>query len=179
MMKKIHAFVVCLLMSLSLYAQETVPDSFDVYSHKNSSFTSNWKAEFSVRTGVQVYYKFTDFTAGYRITPSHVLGAGFGFGNRYYDAVPADDYHYRFFLYHRFYLPLDRNHRFSFYSDILMGGKYVYKATSDQPDVDRKGSWGWLWSWQPGLSIRVWGKSNIFFGPNIGPSPGLHIGIAL
>ena len=179
MMKKIHAFVVCLLMSLSLYAQETVPDSFDVSSHKNSSFTSNWKAEFSVRTGVQVYYKFTDFTAGYRITPSHVLGAGFGFGNRYYDAVPADDYHYRFFLYHRFYLPLDRNHRFLFYSDILMGGKHVYKATSDHSDVDRKGSWGWLWSWQPGLSIRVWGKSNIFFGPNIGPSPGLHIGVAL
>ena len=178
-MEKIHAFVICLLMSLSLYAQESVPDSFVVSTHKNSSFTSNWKAEFSVRTGVQVHYKFTDFTAGYRITPSHVLGAGFGFGNRYYDAVPADDYHYRFFFYHRFYLPLDRNHRFSFYSDILMGGKYVYKTTSDHFDVDRKGSWGWLWSWQPGLSIRVWGKSNIFFGPNIGPSPGLHIGIAL
>ena len=34
-------------------------------------------------------------------------------------------------------------------------------------------------SWQEGLSIRLWGKSNLFFGPSLGPSLGLHLGLAL
>ncbi len=169
------AFMLC----LSCNAWGASPDSLNLYSPQNTSGYSEWKGEFTVRGGVQVAYKWTDITGGVRLTPNHVVGAGVGLGTKYYDAVPADDYHFRFFAYHRYYIPLSKNRRISLYSDLMLGGRYVYKATEVHPDVPDKGSVKLLFSWQPGIALRLWGKSNIFVGPNIGPSIGLHVGLTI
>ena len=166
------------LTAFSVSAQAYQPDSVRVnepYRCSNSSLMP----EFSIRSGVQIGYKFTDITGGVRFASNLVLGVGVGLGTKYYDAVPADDYHFRFFAYHRYYLPLDRNRRLSLYSDLMLGGRCVYKANSDDPAVSQKGSVGWLISWQPGLSLRLWGKSNLFVGPTLGPSLGFHVGVAI
>jgi len=177
-MKKIRIAIMAVLAAFSVSAQAYQPDSVRVnepYRCSNSSLMP----EFSIRSSVQIGYKFTDITGGVRFASNLVLGVGAGLGTKYYDAVPADDYHFRFFAYHRYYLPLDRNRRISLYSDLMLGGRCVYKANSDDPAVSQKGSVGWLISWQPGLSLRLWGKSNLFVGPTLGPSLGFHVGVAI
>ena len=62
----------------------------------------------------------------------------------------------------------------------MVGGSYAYKVDGAIIEGNPKaGELNWYLSWQPGLSIRLWGKSNVFFGPSIGPSIGLHLGLAL
>ena len=120
---------------------------------------------------------------GIRTSPNKVFGLGVGRSSVYYDAYPAHAYRVNLYLYHRHYLPIDKHRRFSLYSDLIGGGSYVYKVSGyfDESHTapTEVGKINWWFSWQPGLSIRLWGKSNIFFGPTIGPSYGVHLGIAI
>ena len=73
------------------------------------------------------------------------------------------------------------------------GGMYVYKmnGTDDLTDYPaqtsdliwwfpyKPGAISLYFSWQPGIAIRMWGKSKFFVGLSIGPSIGLHSGISL
>ena len=178
-MKTTLTTLLAFMMCLSSTAWGANPDSLNLFSSQSPKGYSEWKGEFTVRAGAQVAYKFTDVTGGVRLKSNHVLGAGVGLGTKYYDAVPADDYHFRFFAYHRYYIPLSKSRRISLYSDLMLGGRYIYKTTDDHPDVAEKGSVKLLFSWQPGIALRLWGKSNIFVGPNIGPSIGLHVGLTI
>lgn len=158
-----------------------------VKAHLSAEGRKNWKAEFSIRGNLMIYHGSTDLTVGIRTSPNKVFGLGAGWGSTFVDANPAHVYDMEFFLFHRHYFPLDRGRRFSFYSDLLGGGQYSYKVTGDIRDgYPRTGVWGWWIIWQPGFSIRLWGKSNIFFGPSLclpltlsSYNIGVHAGIAL
>lgn len=152
----------------------------EVKAHLSAEGRKYWKPEFSVRGNVMIYAGDVSLTGGVRTSPNKVFGLGVGHGWSYYDANPAHQYRWNFFLYHRHYIPLDRRRRISLYSDLMVGGAYAYKVDGQIIDGNPKaGELDWYLSWQPGLSIRLWGKSNIFFGPTIGPSIGLHLGLAL
>lgn len=152
----------------------------EVKAHLSAEGRKYWKPEFSVRANGMFYYMAADLTAGIRTSPNKVFGLGAGHGWQYIDANPAHQYRWNFYLYHRHYIPLDRTRRISLYSDVMVGGSYAYKVDGAIIDGNPKaGELNWYLSWQPGLSIRLWGKSNIFFGPTIGPSVGLHLGLAL
>ena len=154
-------------------------DYFDaVKAHLSAEGRKNWTPEFSIRANGMIYATSVDVTGGIRTSPNKVFGLGLGRGTAYYDANPASAYSLKFFLYHRHYIPLDRSRRFSLYSDLMGGGQYVYKVTgSIRDDVPKTGVWNWQFFWEPGLSIRLWGKSNIFFGPSIGITRGLFLGL--
>ena len=153
-----------------------------VKAHLSAEGRKAWKPEFSLRANATIFVGTIDVTAGIRTSPNKVFGIYAGRAAVWHDAIPAHSYRLHLCLYHRHYLPLDRRRRFSLYSDLLGGGSYVYKV-SGPPERDAglpaTGSWGWWYSWQPGLSIRLWGKSNLFFGPTVGPSFGAHLGIAI
>ena len=152
----------------------------EVKAHLSAEGRKYWKPEFSVRGNGMFYYMAADLTAGIRTSPNKVFGLGVGHGWQYIDANPAHQYRWNFYLYHRHYIPLDRTRRISLYSDVMVGGSYAYKVDGAIIDGNPKaGELNWYLSWQPGLSIRLWGKSNVFFGPTIGPSVGLHLGLAL
>ena len=178
-MKRIFVATMVSLASLVAVAQKVDVDASTLPAQEEQPAKMGMRLEMSVRGSVEIANKSVDVTAALRLTPHHALGVGAGKGERYYDAVPADDYHWRFFAYHRYYFPLDRNRRISFVSDIMLGCKYVYKTTVEDPDVDKKGSVHWMWSWQPALSLRFWRNSSIFLGPAFGPSLGLHAGVTL
>ena len=153
-----------------------------VKAHLSAEGRKAWKPEFSVRGSVMIYTGSVDLTGGIRTSPNKVFGLGIGRQNVFLDAWPADVYQISAYLYHRHYLPLDRRRRASLYSDLMGGGSCVYKIIGgfgQDPAPARVGEISWFFSWQPGLSIRLWGKSNLFFGPTIGPSFGLHLGIAI
>lgn len=153
-----------------------------VRAHLSAEGRKAWKPEFSLRANAMIYVGSFDLTGGIRTSPNKVFGLGVGRCSVFHDAIPASSYRMTFYLYHRHYLPIDKKRRFSLYSDLSGGGSYVYKvsgSTERDEGLPKTGSWGWWYSWQPGISIRLWGKSNIFFGPSIGPSIGAHLGIAI
>ena len=151
-----------------------------IKAHLSAEGRKNWKPEFSVRVNLMIYYGSYDLTGGIRTSPNKVFGLGIGRGSQWIDANPASAYRLNVFLWHRHYVPLDRKRRISLYSDLMGGGSYVYKVTgyirNGYPKAD---VWNWYLSWEPGVSILLWGKSNFFFGPSIGPTLGLHAGLAL
>ena len=162
-----------------------VPSTYfeSVKAHLSAEGRKAWRPEFSLRANVMIYMGSYDLTGGIRTSPNKVFGLGVGRSSVFYDAYPASAYRINLYLYHRHYLPLDKRRRFSLYSDLMGGGSYVYKVTGifdeNHPAPTSKGKVNWWYSWQPGISIRLWGKSNIFFGPTIGPSFGVHLGFAI
>ena len=82
---------------------------------------------------------------------------------------------------------MDSNRRFSFYTDEFLGYSAIYKVSADSNyDGAKKGDGHFYLSWQPGISLRMWGKSNLFLGivvttsfKPISPTFGLHLGLAL
>ena len=159
-----------------------VSDYFEgVKMHLSAEGRKEWRPEFSLRYNLMIYKGSVDLTAGIRTSSNKVFGICVGLNNTFYDAIPADASGLHFCLYHRHYIPLDRRRRFSLYSDLMGGGSYIYKvsAAREHPGLPQQGTLRWWYSWQPGISIRLWGKSNIFFGPTLGPSIGAHLGIAI
>ena len=156
-----------------------------VKAHLSAEGRKAWKPEFSVRGNVMIFVGSVDLTGGIRTSPNKVFGIGVGRNSVFLDAWPGHSYQFTAYLYHRHYLPFDKRRRVSLYSDLMGGGYYVYKSSGglvgqdDTPASAKPGKMGWWFSWQPGLSIRLWGKSNIFFGPTIGPSFGVHLGVAI
>lgn len=155
-----------------------------VRMHLSAEGRKAWKPEFSFRGNVMIYVGSLELTGGIRTSPNKVFGLGVGRESVFHDAWPAHSYRFDFFLYHRHYIPLDKRRRFSLYSDIMGGGSYVYRVTDPPATFQDKlpvevGDLRWFFSWQPGLSIRLVGKSNLFFGPCLGPSLGVHLGVAL
>lgn len=200
-MKKATFIFAMVLLSLSAAAQDPdstsvamvekldfdTPDFFvsdyfeSIKLHLSREWRKTWKPEFSLRINMEIFHGSYDLTAGIRTSPNKVFGLGVGTGKAFLDANPAHVYYYQFYLYHRHYFPLDRRSRISLYSDLMLGGLYNYKATGyfDENHPAPDTGLFWYYSWQPGISIRLWGKSNLFVGPSIGPTIGAHIGIAL
>lgn len=151
-----------------------------VRAHLSAEGRKAWRSEFNFRGSVMIYTGSISLTGGIRTSPNKVFGLGVGRTAVYYDHIPANDYRFDAFLYHRHYFPFDKRRRLSLYSDLMGGGSYIYRSTKPDPtDKPRVGDWKWYFSWQPGLSIRLWGKSNLFFGPTLGPSIGIHLGLAI
>ena len=151
-----------------------------VKAHLSPEWRKSWKPEFSVRANVMIYYGSIDITGGIRTSPNKVFGLGVGRGKAFIDANPAHAYRLTFYLYHRHYIPFDRSRRISLYSDIMGGGMYTYKVTGHIIDGrPQLGELRWYFLWEPGLSIRLWGKSNIFLGPSLGSNFGVHLGLAI
>ncbi len=170
---------------------------FDVVkAHLSAEGRKEWKPEFSLRANVMFLDESINLTEGIRTSPNKVFGLGTGWGQRFFIYGPEshpDGQRLTFYLYHRHYIPLGHKQRFSFYSDIIGGGMYVYKMSGSEVPTDyppqtghllwwfpsKPGGLSWYFSWQPGIAIRMWGKSNIFLGLSIAPSFGFHAGIAL
>lgn len=167
-----------------------------VKAHLSVEGRKAWKPEFSLRANAMLFDVSANLTGGIRTSQNKVFGIGAGWGQRYFIYGPelhSDGQRLTFYLYHRHYIPLGHRQRVSFYSDIMGGGMYVYKMSgSDVPTAYpaqtgdslwwftcKPGGLSWYFSWQPGIAIRMWGKSNFFIGLSIGPSYGAHAGIAL
>lgn len=153
--------------------------------HLSKDWRKSWRPEISARINAMFFHGSYDFTAGIRTSPNKVFGFGGGPARDWIDAIPARVFRANLYLFHRHYLPLDKKRRISLYSDIFGGGNYVYKIQCSEQSLDEAHEWAkegqvdWYFSWQPGISIRMWGKSNFFLGVSIGPSIGVHTGIAL
>ena len=174
-----------------------IDNYFDgVKAHLSAEGRKEWKPEFSLRGNAMLFDGSINLTGGIRTSQNKVFGLGAGWGQRFFIYDPElrpVGQRLTFYLYHRHYIPLGHRQRVSFYSDILGGGMYVYKMSgrddsADYPAIIGDSLWwftcmpgalSWYFSWQPGIAIRMWGKSNFFIGLSIGPSYGLHTGIAL
>lgn len=167
-----------------------------VKAHLSAEGRKEWKPEFSLRTNAMLFDVSANLTGGIRTSQNKVFGIGAGWGQRYFIYEPElhpEGQRLTFYLYHRHYIPLGHRQRVSFYSDIMGGGMYVYKMsgsnvpTAYPPQTGdslwwftcKPGGLSWYFSWQPGIAIRMWGKSNFYIGLSIGPSYGAHAGIAL
>ena len=171
---------------LDFDAPQVITETYfeSVKAHLSKEGRKAWKPEFSMRGNVMIYVGSIDVTIGVRTSPNKVFGLCAGWSSVFIDAIPANAYGMHLCLYHRHYIPLDRKRRISLYSDLLGGRSYTYDTSyphtgQSYNNGPKKGDWQWWCSWQPGISIRLVNKSNIFFGPTIGPSIGVHAGIAL
>ena len=142
-----------------------------VKAHLSPEWRKSWRPEVTARINVMIYYGSYDFTLGIRTSPNKVFGIGAGVGNVWHDAIPARSHRLNFYLHHRHYIPLDKRRVISLYSDLMGGGSYVYKVSRPDEELPNVG-------WQAGLSIKLWGKSNLFLGGSLGPSLGLNLGLA-
>lgn len=153
-----------------------------VKAHLSPEWRKSWRPEVTARINVMIYYGSYDFTLGIRTSPNKVFGIGAGVGHVWHDAIPASSHRLNFYLHHRHYIPLDKRRVISLYSDLMGGGSYVYKVSGGgyRPDegLPNVGDLDWYYCWQAGLSIKLWGKSNLFLGGSFGPSLGLNLGLA-
>ena len=137
----------------------------------------NWRPEITARVSQGFFYDNKAFTAGIRIDDKRTFGLMLGLDQTHEDAIPAaDSYSYFAGLYMRRYFHTGKRQRFSFYSDIAIGGGRVYKAT---PGADeQKGDIVPFCTLQPGVRIRFWKNTQLFLGPYVGLTDfGLHVGI--
>ena len=174
-----------------------VHDYFDgVKAHLSAEGRKEWKPEFSFRVNAMLFDGSVILTGGIRTSQNKVFGMGAGWGQNFFIVGPeagnVTGQRVNFFVYHRHYIPLGHRKNFSLYSDIMLGARYVYALsdwymengyqstpTSEPEWPILPGDWRVWISWEPGIAFHMWGKSNFFIGPSIGPTIGLHAGIAL
>ena len=174
-----------------------VHDYFDgVKAHLSAEGRKEWKPEFSLRVNAMLFDGSVILTGGIRTSQNKVFGMGAGWGQNFFIVGPeagnVTGQRVNFFVYHRHYIPLGHRKNFSLYSDIMLGARYVYALsdwymengyqstpTSEPEWPILPGDWRVWISWEPGIAFHMWGKSNFFIGPSIGPTIGLHAGIAL
>lgn len=152
-----------------------------VKAHLSPEWRKSWRPEVTGRINTMIYYGAYEFTLGIRTSPNKVFGVGAGLAKVWHDAIPATSRRFNFFLHHRHYIPLDKKRVISLYSDLMGGGSYVYKVSTGNPDAGHLPEvdvMKWYYCWEAGLSLRVWGKSNVFIGCSAGPSLGLNLGLA-
>ncbi|MBP5335246.1 MAG: hypothetical protein J6Y61_05590 [Bacteroidales bacterium] len=144
-----------------------------------------WRPEVTVRQVATMGYCPEMVSVGVRLNKKFALGLGAGYNNfRNSFSIP-------FHMYKRTYFPIGTKDRFSLYSDVFLGYEYNYKVYGLDYDtgastVQRGTDTIWL-SWQPGIALRLIGKSNLFLGPSVYvplkelslPFIGLHLGLAL
>ena len=164
--------------------------------HLSAEGRKEWKPEFSLRANVRLLDESLYLTGGIRTSQNKVFGIGAGWGRTFYRFGPVPKgptgQYISFFLHHRHYIPLGHRQRFFLYSDLMAGGSCVCRMSDwymengyvRTPEVGPEwpvlpGDCRWWITWQPGISIRLWGKSNLFLGPSFGPTVGAHLGIAL
>ena len=143
------------------------------------------EVEITVRQVATMGYCPELASVGVRLNKEIALGLGAGYNNF------RNSYSIPFHLYKRTYFPIGTKERFSFYSDVILGYEYNYKVYGLDYDTGsttvRRGTDTFWLSWQPGISLRLFGKSNLFLGPSVYlslkefvfPSIGLHLGLAL
>ena len=159
----------------------------EVKAHMSPEARKEWRPEFTLRGNAMIMDGSLNLTAGIRTSPRKVFGVGVGWGQYFLHRDGPGSYasqRMTFYLYHRHYLPLGRKQRFSFYSDLMGGGMWIYKVPDEYLAQNftpvLPGYWKLWLSWQPGIAVRTWGRSNVFLGLSFCPaSIGLHGGITL
>ena len=184
--------VMTALMSAgTAWGQQVVSPDGSMASKDNlhmEKVSTPWKLEVSVRQVVSIGYIPELATIGLR-KGNRVFGLGAGHSMMTYDAHPVTVYSIPFYAYTRRYFPMGANGRFSFYTDEFLGYETVYKVLGDTTRYNgsKKGDGHFLLYWQPGISLRMWGKSNLFLGFTLAADlkyiyssmVGLHLGLAL
>ena len=205
-MKHLFLTISVIFITLSALAQTSDKLDFDsprflpddyfevVKAHLGPEGRKEWKPEFTLRENVMLLDLSTNLTAGIRTSPNKVFGLGVGLGQSYYKVASTSLRAERLsgLLYHRHYIPLGHRKRWTMYSDLMIGARYIYEMEDWylQNGIQRgndsepyfpimPGDWQWWVSWQPGIAFSMWGKSNLFLGLSIGPTIGFHAGIAL
>ena len=173
-----------------------VSDYFSsVKAHLSKEGRKEWKPEFTLRANAVLFDGSAILTGGVRTSQNKVFGLGLGWGQQFFKFDPetsAVGQRINIVAYHRHYIPLGHRKNFSLYSDIMLGASCIYKMSAwymeqgivDYPGAEPRfpvlpGDWSFWPSWQPGIAFHMWGKSNIFLGLSIGPTFGLHAGLAL
>ncbi len=173
-----------------------VSDYFSsVKAHLSADGRKGWKPEFTLRANAELFDGSAILTGGIRTSQNKVFGLGVGWGQEFFIFGPESHptgQRINIVAYHRHYIPLGHRKNFSLYSDIMLGARVIYKMShwymengvvrnpgseTDYPVLP--GDWRFWGSWQPGIAFSMWGKSNFFIGLSIGPTIGLHTGIAL
>jgi len=137
------------------------------------------KTEYTVRANVMLMDCSVNATGGFFVDQNLVLGLGAGWGQEFrpYHCVGQRA---TFYAYQRIYIPLGQKRKVFLYSDLMVGGIYVYDrkmGDSNQGYANEKNLRGYI-SWQPGVAIRTWGETKVFLGISLGPTFGLHGGLS-
>ena len=133
------------------------------------------KMEYTVRANVMLKDCSVNATAGALLNENAVLGIGSGWGQLFRPQAEGKSLvgqRLTFYAYNRLYLPLGGKRKVFLYSDQILGGMWVYKASYDENKPLK-----WYYSWQPGIAFRTWGESNVFIGLSFGPTVGVHAGL--
>ena len=139
-------------------------------------------SEFTFRGNTMLGQGTLNLTWGIRTNENNALGIGVGWGQEFYgyEKYKSVGQIIPIYVYHRLSIPLGKKERVSIYSDILGGGYHLYDIKNPYEGMSiTPGDWNWYWSWQPGISVRLRGKSNIFLGPSVGPTIGFHVGFTI
>lgn len=207
-MKRLAIIILSALMAISAAAQESeklnfeqprflVSDYFSsVKAHLSKEGRKGWKPEFTLRGNAELLDGSIILTGGIRTSQNKVFGLGVGWGQTSFIYGPESAHpkgqRINMVAYHRHYIPLGHRKNFYLYSDIMLGARVIYKMSDwymkngivRSPGAEPEfpvlpGDWAFWWSWEPGIAFSLWGKSNFFIGLSIGPTIGLHAGIAL
>lgn len=176
-------------------AQETMADAIKAGIEKTKySFSAEgrkaWKPEFTARNYSGFVTGGPFITGGVRISDRRTLGLALWQGDTYVDAVPGDFYSVSAGLYTRRYFHLGSRDIVAFYSDLAVGGGYIYRVTGGcyntqtgevYSEMDENpGDMFLAFFWQPGIRFRIWRNLHIFLGPAIGTyTVGAHLGFGL
>ena len=132
-------------------------------------------SEYTVRANLMLLDCSVNATAGVFTNDDVVLGIGSGWGQVFRtqaEGASIVGQRLTFYAYHRLYIPLGTRRNVFVYSDLMLGGMWVYKNAEDNKSLR------WYYSWQPGVAFRTRGESNVFLGISLGPTFGLHAGLA-
>ena len=147
--------------------------------------TPRWSAEFSANAFLSIFHGSYNITAGARIN-DNVFGLGSGYGLEFWDAYPAQVSKIPLYAFYRLYLPLGEKRRFFVMGEATLGGECVYKISgtpSPEGGFPKTPYWTWRASISPGIALRLFGNTSIFFAPtleflrNAEFMPGLSAGI--
>ena len=147
-----------------------------------------WKPEFTIRLCMGLPTGGPAVTGGIRINNNHTLGVFIMQETTYIDAVPADIYDCFAGLFWRGYIHLGKRNVISLYSDVSLGGNYVYRVNGKYRYMDGEqievvktspGDVAFVATWQPGIRLRFWKNIHIFLGPTFSNNivGGLHFGV--
>lgn len=194
-MKKSLLFLITILFSsAALNAQETMAEDIRSWAGQwqhafSKEGVKSWKPEFTLRATATFGSMGPILSGGARIDEKRTLGLMLGYGDTYIDAAPGHTYSINAGLFLRRYFHLGPKRILSFYSDLYVGGGYIYKIEGKEIRVDPSTGHTWetidesvgdilpIAGWQPGIRVRIIHNVHIFIGPTIATNRvGFHLG---
>lgn len=184
--------VFMLLLSNNVNAQETmVEDVAGIGNEWKYAFSKEgrkqWKPEFTLRYQAGLGNSGPMLNGGVKFDEKRTASVFLEMGDCYIDYAPGNLYSAIIGLNYRRYFHLGKRKIFAFYTDIYLGGGWIYKidgkyhypgGVKEEIINDNMGDAVFVAGIQPGLRARLYKNLHLFLGPTIATDClGLHLGI--